>query len=657
MSIAPARGTHKARVLRRGCLRVGAVLLACATAPAWAQTYISMQSPADNTSFTAPATFTVLAEALDIVPVGEVALYQNGQVIARSSGAGQIATTVSNLAPGDYQFRATAVRLDKRTTQATPVQTIHVVAPGNLRPTVQLHAPVGAPFIGPATVTLTADASDPDGTVTRVEYSADGRPVGAAASAPYTVTWRNVGPGTHTIRAVATDNNGNTGSSQTVSLSIAQSVIRGNIDGLSGHADGRYVIGGWACSSGWAASIDVHLYVGGAAGTGTFATAARADLASEPAVASHCEASGTAYRFSIPISDALRTAYPEQAIFIHGLSPLGASHALLANSGKFLLPRMPPPLSQTRRYVYDAQQRLCKTIEPETGATVLGYDEVGNVLWSAAGLNLPDPAACDRDAAYTSGRRVDRRYDALGRLKQLRFPDRNGDQDWQYAADGVPLQIVTLNDGGAARVINRYVYNKRRLLTGESIEQPGWYTWSIGYGYDANGHLASQTYPTGLSVTYAPNALGQPTSVRDTAGGLYASGLQYAPHGALRQFTYGNGVVHTLESNARQMPLRVRDANVSAYEYRYDEVGNVTAIYDQQQGEGDTRGMHYDGLDRLSSATSPRFGGDQTHRYSYDALDNITSSRLGGVRQHRYWYDASNRLTSVVDGNGATIAG
>ncbi|WP_045737011.1 RHS repeat domain-containing protein [Xanthomonas sp. MUS 060] len=75
----------------------------------------------------------------------------------------------------------------------------------------------------------------------------------------------------------------------------------------------------------------------------------------------------------------------------------------------------------------------------------------------------------------------------------------------------------------ATQVVNRYTYNKRRLLTGESIEQSGWYNWAVGYGYDANGQLASQTYPSGLSVTYAPNALGQASAVRDTAGVTYAS--------------------------------------------------------------------------------------------------------------------------------------
>lgn len=83
----------------------------------------------------------------------------------------------------------------------------------------------------------------------------------------------------------------------------------------------------------------------------------------------------------------------------------------------------------------------------------------------------------------------------------------------------------------------------------------------------------------------------------------------------------------------------------------------MTAIVDQQQGDGYSRSMSYDGLDRLTSATSATFGGGQTYRYTYDALDNMTSAKLAGVRQHNYWYDANQRLTNVVDDAGATIVG
>jgi hypothetical protein len=94
-------------------------------------------------------------------------------------------------------------------------------------------------------------------------------------------------------------------------------------------------------------------------------------------------------------------------------------------------------LSLTRSYVYDVYQQLCKTIEPETGATANGYDAAGNVVWTASGLSLPSTTSCDADAAFASGRRVDRSYDARNRVTALNFPDGNGNQRWTYWPDSL----------------------------------------------------------------------------------------------------------------------------------------------------------------------------------------------------------------------------
>lgn len=319
-------------------------------------------------------------------------------------------------------------------------------------------------------------------------------------------------------------------------------------------------------------------------------------------------------------------------------------------------------LQQSRQYVYDTYGQLCKTIEPETGATVMDYDAVGNLSWSAAGLigatytGLND---CSQAAAGGSGRVTHRAYDARNRLTNLAFPNGRGNQVWSYTPDGLPASITTYNESGTATpVVNGYSYNRRRLMTGESIYQAGWYNWATGYGYDAYGHLSLQTYHTGLNVDYAPNVYGQPTKA-----GTFASGAQYYPNGALKQFTYGNGIVHTMTQNARQLPVRVTaTGNAMDYDYAYDPNGNVERIYDYVTGTPTPRHrwMGYDGLDRLTSTASAVFGGtDNTHRFTYDALDNMTSWKLAGVKDYAdYVYDAStHRLTNIRNTAGATVVG
>lgn len=540
------------------------------------------------------------------------------------------------------------------------------------------------------------------------------------------------------------------------SITVQASTIYGSIDGV---ANGNIV--GWACSTRLNPSIVVHLYVGGPAGTGTMVGAYSANQASEPAVASACLASGTAYRFAIPITPAMVTQHGGKAIYIHGLSPVGAANLTIAGSGAYSIPaNQPPVVSMTspvqgasynlpanltlaanasdpddgiaevtfyvddqavhtsttapflhpvqalvegthsyhavakdtrgatttsakvsitairvngeqpqipgqvlRTYTYDQHQQLCRAYEPETGATVYGYDGAGNVAWSSAGLPYNTP--CDGNDAAVVARKVVRTYDTRNRVATLTFPGQGiGNQVLSYTPDGLLASVTTWNSDLAthngSRVTNAYAYNQRRLLTGETVQQPGWYAWSAGYAYDGNASLTTQTYPTGLAISYFPNALGQPTQVRDQGGQMYASGVQYYPNGAVKQFTYANGIVHTMDQNVRQLPIRTVDGSAVNFVYNYDRNGNVDAIGDYIQGGGDgshSRWMTYDGVDRLTAVGSCMFGGDCWHRFTYDRKDNLTSWKLPGVKDYAvYNYDA-NRLTSIQNSAGATVMG
>lgn len=306
----------------------------------------------------------------------------------------------------------------------------------------------------------------------------------------------------------------------------------------------------------------------------------------------------------------------------------------------------------TRSYVYDGYQQLCKSVEPETGATVMGYDAAGNLAWSAAGVDLPSTTACDAGSTAIAARKIVRGYDSRNRLSTLAFPDGNGNQSWTYTKDGKPATVTTANDAGTTRAINTYTYSKRGLLTAETSSDSTLGIQSLGYAYDANGTLSALTYPSGRLVDYAPNALGQPTKA-----GSYVSNVSYYANGGMKQFTYGNGIVHTMTQNQRQLPTRVTD-NKGAIDntYEYDANGNVARIVDNLDAKR-TRTMAYDGLDRLIQASSSSFGGDGVYRYTYDAVDNLRSAKLAGVKDHVYWYDARNRLTNVQNSGGATTLG
>lgn len=320
-------------------------------------------------------------------------------------------------------------------------------------------------------------------------------------------------------------------------------------------------------------------------------------------------------------------------------------------------------LAITRTYTFNANQELCRSLEPETGATLTGYDGAGNLAWSAAGL--PVGTACDPSGTTLAvrARKASRTFDARNRVKTLTFPDGLGDQVWVYNPDGLPAEISTYNYARhTSSVVNSYAYNERRMLIGESVAFSGKLLSTV-YGYDTNGALTNHTYPSGLVVDYAPNALGQPSKA-----GTFANGATYYPNGALKQFTYGNGIVHSMSQNTRGLPDTSCDFNGSCTAsavlfdaYDYDANGNVASISDGRTGHRGDRTMTYDNLDRLTKVNSVVFGAgtEQSAWYSYDVLDNLTGVVIGGSqsRIHDYCYDANNRLTNIKTGGctGATV--
>lgn len=94
----------------------------------------------------------------------------------------------------------------------------------NQRPSVSLTAPAnGASFLAPTSVTVSANASDSDGSVARVDFYAGSTLIDSDTSAPYSVTWGSAPIGRHTLTAVARDNDGATTTSAARTIEVTSS--------------------------------------------------------------------------------------------------------------------------------------------------------------------------------------------------------------------------------------------------------------------------------------------------------------------------------------------------------------------------------------------------------------------------------------------------
>jgi len=114
--------------------------------------------------------------------------------------------TVSYLKPVTNQLQTSA---GGQVANFTELQVKNNCADPNINqaPRVSISSPTkSTAFIAPATVTIDATASDPDGTIIKVEFFNASIKLGERISPPYTFTWKEVPEGTYSITAVATDN-------------------------------------------------------------------------------------------------------------------------------------------------------------------------------------------------------------------------------------------------------------------------------------------------------------------------------------------------------------------------------------------------------------------------------------------------------------------
>jgi len=135
--------------------------------------------------------------------------------------------------------------------------------------------------------------------------------------------------------------------SSEISINVVQgqppSTVIGTIDGVeidtSPYGNGKAVLVGWACDRNVSRSIDVHVYLGGAAGQGTFGVVGNTNVL-RPAVSATCGTSNVAHGFRIDLTT-LQQQFAGKPIYVHGISTSGGYNPTLAASGQYNVPAVP----------------------------------------------------------------------------------------------------------------------------------------------------------------------------------------------------------------------------------------------------------------------------------------------------------------------------
>ncbi|HSD79942.1 MAG TPA: Ig-like domain-containing protein, partial [Solirubrobacteraceae bacterium] len=180
---------------------------------------VTLTQPANGATFTAPATVNLAATASDSDGSVTKVEFFNGQTKLGEDTSAPYTFTWSGVGIGTYTLTARAT--DDLGGVTTSGGSTITVGAANTAPTVSITSPAnGAIFPWKPTITITATASDSDGTVTRVEFRDGTTVLGSDTSAPYSFTWRNVPPGNHVLTARATDNTGAVTTSSPVNITV-----------------------------------------------------------------------------------------------------------------------------------------------------------------------------------------------------------------------------------------------------------------------------------------------------------------------------------------------------------------------------------------------------------------------------------------------------
>lgn len=182
---------------------------------------VSITSPANNASFTAPATIAINANAADADGTIVKVEFFNGTTKLGEDLTAPYSYTWSNVANGSYSLTAKTTD-DKGAATTSTAVTITSGTVQNQLPTVSITSPSNNTTItgAPVTVSITANAADTDGSLTKVEFYNGTTLLGTDTTSPYNFSWAGVAAGTYTLTAKATDNVNATTTSSAITITV-----------------------------------------------------------------------------------------------------------------------------------------------------------------------------------------------------------------------------------------------------------------------------------------------------------------------------------------------------------------------------------------------------------------------------------------------------
>lgn len=261
-------------------------------------------------------------------------------------------------------------------------------------------------------------------------------------------------------------------------------------------------------------------------------------------------------------------------------------------------------LGNTRRYSYDADDRVLTETDPDNRVTAYEYDKVGRVTKVTRGFGTA--AASSQTTTYYPD----------GRMKTATDPDGK---------------------------VTKYEYD----LAGRLVKVTDANNVATTAGYDDNGNQTSVTDPNGHVTLFTYDALNRLKRIVDPANpSVQYWETLYDKNGNVVETSApgpvgGARLVTTREVDEANRLKKITFPDSTTVTYDYDNNGNRTSMLDVTG----TTAYQYDELNRLTQITDPQ---GKVVKYAYDGV-NLKTLTYPGNQAVSYGYDAAERMTTVTD--------
>jgi RHS repeat-associated protein len=325
---------------------------------------------------------------------------------------------------------------------------------------------------------------------------------------------------------------------------------------------------------------------------------------------------------------------------------------------------------QTRFFMYDSLSRLVRAKNPEqaANASITGTDSVtGNSQWSLSyGYDADGNLTSRTDARGVTASYI---YDHLSRniityytptagsgvastSDVRRYYDNSG-----AGENGLGRLYWTQTVGVSEAVFDAYDEAGRptRYRQNYWVSNAWGQPFNLTRAYDKAGNVASQTYPSGRTVTYTYDAAGRLSgftgNLGDGVSRAYSTGVSYGELGGIQQEQFGTEtpLYHKLHYNVRGQLYDVRLSSVawSSDQWSWNR-GVLVNCYSTAELTASASARALSGPDN---------NGNVRRSYAYAPLDAAGSYTTGSTSpyafyQDDYAYDQLNRLSSDTETSG-----